>query len=148
MAPNIKNTVNTLAGASCRVLWVLLLIVPLLLVNLLCPSISPCPLWGCNWRVGDIYMGSLITDNTSPDTFLPTQGGGQGQKRPGREIQTWSQMRRHKPQLTLCVFMCEAGIWIVSAGTFSDRDRDLCVFSREWSDQGLLSNAPWECFGF
>ena len=26
--------------------------------------------------VGDIYMGSLITDNTSPDTFLPTQGGG------------------------------------------------------------------------
>ena len=141
--PGWKIRVNTIekehpAGCfeSC------LFIVPLLLVNLLCPHISPWLWWGCNWRVGDIYMGSLITDNTSPDTFLPTQGGGWGQKRPG-EIQTWSQMRRQKPQLTLCVFMCEAGIWIVSAETFSDLDRDLCVFSRDWSDQGLLSSALW-----
>ena len=28
-------------------------------------------------------MGSLITDNTSPDTFLPTQGGGAKKTREG-----------------------------------------------------------------
>ena len=81
--PKIRENTYNRAGASCRVLWVLLFMVPLLLLNLLCPCISPWPWWGCNWRVGDIYMGSLITDNTSPDTFLPTQGGGAKKTREG-----------------------------------------------------------------
>ena len=102
--PGWKIRVNTIekehpAGCfeSC------LFIVPLLLVNLLCPRISPWPWWGCNWRVGDIYMGSLITDNTSPDTFLPTQGG--SKKDPGRykpEVK-WGDRSRSSHCVCSCV---------------------------------------------
>ena len=50
-------------------------------------------------------MGSLITDNTSSDTFLPTEGG--EQKREGG-FQTWSQMRRQKPAhiVSVHLFIC------------------------------------------